>query len=346
MSTRHEKKKTDREPRPFRSRAIDGEILAIIPSALDAVYEVEHDQDRPTQVLDGGIAVVQIEGPLEHHASWWFDSYDAVVKRVEDSLKDSNVKVIVLKIDSGGGDASGNSEASKKLRRLSAKYGKKIYAYSDEAAYSAAYGLACGAEEIWLPRTGGVGSVGVIATTLDRTKANEKSGYVVELLTSGKRKADGHPDRPMTDDIRSVIQSRVDDLAHEFFKLVANARHTTPEAVAELEAGVFLGKRAVKAGLADGVASWDDFCEMVLASIESLRRRLRGRPRHILRVALEPTQEPPRRVLVEHRARVDSAESFPLLENGSLRWVHSHRHACLSRPVGGSRFDHDLSFTG
>ena len=265
--------KTKREPRPFRSRAIDGELLAIVPSALDAVYMVENEMDRPTEVVDGGIAVVCIEGPLEHHAGWFFDSYDAIVKRIENALKDENVKAVVMEIDSPGGDASGNAEASKKIRRMSAQYGKPVYAYSNESCYSAAYGLACGAEEIWLPKTGGVGSVGVIATTSDRTKANEKSGNIIELITSGKRKADGHPDRPMTDEIRATIQGRVDDLAHQFFKLVANARHTTPEAVEALEAGVFLGKRGVAAGLADGVAGWDEFLDLLRAKLKAYALR-------------------------------------------------------------------------
>lgn len=179
------------------------------------------------------------------------------------------VRAVVMCIDSPGGEAAGSSYAHRKIRRLRRKYGIPLYAYANETACSAAYAIACAADEIWLPDTGTVGSVGVIATLFDRTEQNKKTGLNIELVTSGERKADGHADRVLTDDIIGRMQERVDDLAQVFWSLVAIARETDVKSVADLQAGVFTGKKAVSIGLADGVATWDRFLETVKASLDA-----------------------------------------------------------------------------
>ena len=127
--------------------------------------------------------------------------------------------------------------------------------------------LACACAEIWLPDTGTVGSIGVIATLFDRTSQNEKVGLNVELLTSGECKADGHADRAITDDIRKRMQGRVDELANVFWSVVADARGTDVKSISGLEAGVFTGQLAVDVGIADGVASWDEFLSTVAGAV-------------------------------------------------------------------------------
>lgn len=179
----------------------------------------------------------------------------------------SPAKGIVLRIDSPGGEAAGTMEAHKQLRRLSARHGVPLYAYADECVCSAAYALASAAQEIWLPPTGMVGSIGVIATLFDRTAQNVKYGINVELITSGAYKADGHADRPITNGIRRRMQARVDALADQFFGIVAKARGISPQSVDALEAGVFMGKDAIRASIADGVASWPKFLELVSSAV-------------------------------------------------------------------------------
>lgn len=274
------------EPRLFRPRS---DYLAIDPRALDFSYL--YTGQVPTDRTQEGIAIVTIHGPLEHHATWWWDSYESIVERVEDAITGQDVvkadeyrngwrddyepmsampaRAVVLCIDSPGGEAAGCGQAHKKLRALRKQYNVPLYAYADETTCSAAYEIACACDEIWLPETGTVGSIGVIATLFDRTKMNEKDGLNVELITSGAYKADGHADRPLDDGIRSRMQARVDDLAAIFWRIVARRRQTSVKAVAELEAGVFLGQAAVDVGIADGVSGWGSFLRMVARSLDS-----------------------------------------------------------------------------
>lgn len=236
------------------------EVLAFNPKAWDFFFDGGRTED--VKVADG-IAVVSIDGPLEHHRSWIWDSYDEITERIAEAFEEDEVQAVVLRIDSPGGDAAGATEAHKKIRSLRKKHDKPLFAYANEQMCSAAYELGCAADEIWLPKTGEVGSVGVIATVVDRTKANTKAGVTVRLITTGQRKGDGNPNKPFTSDVEDAIRAHVDYLGQVFFKVVARSRGMTPRAVAGLEAGVFMGDTAVKAKLADGVAGWDAFLARV-----------------------------------------------------------------------------------
>ena len=261
--------------RLFRAQAVPGEVLAIDPRALTAQWSWPGPE--PVTV-DKGIAVVRITGPMEHHKSPFFDSYDGILERVSEAFQDEDAKAVVMRFDSPGGDAAGATETHHVLRRLSKKYGKPLLAYADEAAFSAAYELASGCDEIWLPSTGGVGSVGVIAQVVSTQEQSKKQGIDIRLITSGERKADSHPERPITDEIVERVQEQVDYLANIFWNVVAKSRDMTPQAVAALEAGTFQGKLAVKAGLADGVAGWDKFVSLISAFVGPVLAKPKSAP--------------------------------------------------------------------
>lgn len=241
-------------------------ILALAEDALGAWFDVGHDDDESLVDADG-IATIGISGPLEHHASWWWDSYDSIRVRVAAAFEHEDSKAVILRIDSPGGVAAGATELQRDIRAMREKSGKPIFAYADEMACSAGYELACAADEIWLPDTATVGSIGVITSLYDTTKANEKYGVRIQLVTSGKRKADSYSDRVLTPEIEQKAQDRVDYFAGIFFDVVAKARGVSLPKIAGLEAGVYQGSGAVKVKLADGVAGWDGFVAHVKESI-------------------------------------------------------------------------------
>ena len=264
-----------------------GRALAIDPKAID--FSWVYSCSPPNMRTPEGIEIVSIDGPLEHKSGFWFDSYEDILDRIEGGctgeaeqvnhawahrleegyqlIPMTPAKAIVLRWNSPGGEAAGATAAQKRIVELRRQYGIPIYSFADELACSAAYELACGADEIWGNESSVLGSVGVIATAFDRTEQNKMIGFGVELITSGAFKADGHPDRKLDDGIRGRIQQRVDALAEIFFQVVAGARDTNARAVADLQAATFLGYEAVEIGLADGVAEWNEFLRIVTNSV-------------------------------------------------------------------------------
>jgi len=280
------------EPRPFRAHAIPGEALAIDPGGAGLIHAAQRGSPPSPKAfgfmfgpssplffdpeqIDEGVALLSVEGPLEHHGGWWWHSYEDLAREVDAALTHSEVRAVVLKIDSPGGVAAGMGECHRNLRRAQKRHGKPIFAYADEMACSAAYHLASACSEIWTSEAGHVGSVGVILCTVDETARLEKEGIAVRYLVTGERKADLHPGTAVTDDVAKVAQAKVDKLGEQFFAAVAKARGrapggkalATPKAVRALQAGVFVGDDAVSVGLADGIASWAAFLKLVKTSV-------------------------------------------------------------------------------
>lgn len=239
--------------------------LLVAASALDVEYEDPAVHREPSGAE--GVIIVDVHGPLEHHEHPFFASFENVHRIVCEVLDRSDVKAVVMRIDSPGGVANGMSQASQAIRRHADRAGKPLYVYVDEQACSAAYGLACAADEIWGPPTAEVGSVGVILPVCDATEQQAEQGIKVALLTTGARKGDGDPSKPLTDDVRAALQARVDAIGEDFFELVSDRRGMSVEDVRALEAGVFVGADGVARGLMDGVASFGEFLSIVQRSI-------------------------------------------------------------------------------
>ena len=167
-------------------------VLAMEASALPRMWSPWSDEDDEEDefLRFGDVAVVCIDGPLSQRGGWFFDGYESVADRISCALECDEIKAVVLKINSPGGVVAGCFETVKALR---AGKTKPVYAYADECAASAAYALACVADQIWLPASGMVGSVGVIGVVEDYTEAMAMHGVRVAVLTTGARKADGNP---------------------------------------------------------------------------------------------------------------------------------------------------------
>ena len=234
--------------------------LAINPEAVGLVWPSYSYRDSCT---DSGIFVMQICGPLEHKSGSWFENYESILGRFESALCDDDVRAVVLQIDSPGGEVSGLQETVRRMIECKEQHGKPVVAFADEECYSAAFAIACAADDIYLPESGGCGSVGVLATVCDRTQATRDAGLRIEVIRSGARKAEGHPDIPLSDAVIGRVQKRVDALAKQFFKLVSDTRPISRKDVEALQGSTVFGQKAVDIGLATAVASFDEVLEIL-----------------------------------------------------------------------------------
>lgn len=229
------------------------------------------------------VQVVHIVGSLEHRRLGADgDSYEGIVQRVIAAFDGGEAgppDAVVLRIDSPGGVVSGLNEAVKSLVDIRKRAGIPMYAYVDELAASAAYAIACACDEIILPRSAICGSVGVISMMMDQVEADKMAGLNVVTITSGARKADGHPHVAVTDAAVAAEQGRVDALADQFFGIVSLSRGLSKPDIAALEAGIFLGTEAVNVCLADSVMSWSEFVEGV-SQEDILALEVRSRTLH------------------------------------------------------------------
>jgi ClpP class serine protease len=257
---------TDLDTTPRRITPQD-ECLAVLPEALERTYDRQHalygdlsgESARKLYALDQGVAVVSVDGPLESRAGYWWDGYagpTGVTARVLAALADPAATAVLLMLSSPGGSAGGLFESLDTVRGALASSRKPLVAYTETAAYSAAYALATLARTIFVGRAAGVGSVGVIAVAVSQAEALAKDGIAVAVVTSGDRKADLHPALPLNPDAVARLRARVTQLAAFFAAEVARTRPLTRAAVLAQQAAVFHGAEAVAAGLADAVSTY------------------------------------------------------------------------------------------
>ncbi len=258
--------------RPF-SRMLLNRPLALhldYAAALAAAWSEDpgtRDTDRGFGLING-VAVIPVRGMLlPGDFAWgdWATGYDHIRRGMAAAVAATDVRGIALDINSPGGTVSGLFDLADAIH--AARGPKPIHAILGDSAYSAAYAIASAADKVTVPRTGGTGSIGVIWMHVDESQALEQGGWAVTILTHGAQKADGAPQKPLSDGARTRIQSDIDAMGELFVKTVARNRNLDAASVRAMEAGTFLGDRGVRAGLADAVRAPDEaFRDLTAAS--------------------------------------------------------------------------------
>lgn len=240
-------------------------VLAIEPSALGLEFLIAGPAE-PFE-LRGTTAIVDVKGPLTFEPGIFSCSYRDVRSRVERALA-SEATTVVLRFSSPGGDVWGSFDTARALRAAATASGKRLVAFVEGQACSAAYALACVCDEIVSSDTAVIGSIGVIACSVEMSEANARAGLRFSVLTSGARKADGHPAVPVTDETLGAMQSTVDAMAAVFFAHVAKHRADCPDPQA-LEASTYVGAAAIEPGLADRIATFDELLAELNSGVEA-----------------------------------------------------------------------------
>jgi len=167
-------------------------------------------------------------------------------------IDDSNVKALLVAINSPGGTVVGGEALYQALVRT----GKKIpvVAVMGDLATSAGYMIAVASDHI-VAREGTItGSIGVLFQTAEVTDLLDKLGISVEAIKSGPLKAEPSPFTKLTPAVRQATQILVDDMFDMFVGMVATHRNMNPGKVRSLADGrVYTGRMALKEGLIDAI---------------------------------------------------------------------------------------------
>jgi signal peptide peptidase SppA len=254
-----------------------------------------HARSSP-RVTESGIAVVPVMGTLVRRANGisalsGMCSYHEIQTMAEDAFTNPDVRAVLLEINSCGGEAGGVFDLAENLRDMADSAGKPLWAIADESAMSAAYAIACAADRIIVPRTGELGSIGVVALHVDESGADAQAGLSYTYIHAGAHKADANPHEPLSDDVRGKLQADVDSLYADFVSLVATRRGCTEAVVRSTEAQVYRGMDAVHVGLADAVGTFQQAHDQLTLLLQGSEKpsTIRGKPmneqEHIERAA-------------------------------------------------------------
>lgn len=216
---------------------------------------------KPYEVQNG-IAIIPISGTLMKtwglHPYSGATGYDGIKAKMLAALDDSDVQAIYLDVDSPGGMVAGCFDLCDLIYSISARNGgKPIWAIANEQMCSAAYAIGSVADQVFLPRTADIGSVGVLWMYQNVKERNEKEGIRVRIFRAGEDKAEGNPYEDMSDDTAARIQAELEEIRDLFIETVARGRGLSMKTVRDTRARTYMGQHAVDLGFANKVASDD-----------------------------------------------------------------------------------------
>lgn len=247
------------------NRILNGVEVSVPAEAISAPERDHGDAVRLASggyIMGGGVGVFPVMGTVVRRGSWLNSasglcSYDAISDGVSAMMQDGRVKGVMLEIDSPGGEASGCFDLVRELCAIAQENNKPIWAMANDMACSGGYAIACAADQVWITELGEAGSIGVVATHVDVSGADKKAGLKWEYIKAGEFKTDGNPHEPLTAEVRGRLREDIDTIYDKFANLVSESRGMSVDEVKKTEARIFMGQKAVDAGLVDSVGTFD-----------------------------------------------------------------------------------------
>lgn len=221
------------------------------------------------------VLLVEIDGVITETsevADFFGTVSEGTVSRLREELdrarRDSQVKALVLRINSPGGTVTGSDLLYQEVMRFKRERNVPVVAHLMGVAASGGYYVAVAADTIHAQRTSVTGSIGVIFSGINVSGLMEKIGVADQTMTSGRFKDAGSMLRPMRPEERAQLQSVIDDLYSQFVEVVQSGRsNLTPEQVQTLADGrIYSATQALENGLVDEIGTLED-------SVSEARRR-------------------------------------------------------------------------
>ena len=195
------------------------------------------------------IGILEVEGAI-------VDSR-LITEQIEDFRDRSNIKAVVLRVDSPGGGVGPSQEIYSELKQLAAE--KPLIVSMGSVAASGGYYLAVAGERIFANPGTITGSIGVIMSFPNYQELMGKIGIQTEVVKSGKFKDIGSSTREFSAADRVLLQEMIDDVHLQFVEAISVGRDMPIERLQPFVDGrIFTGRQAQTAGLIDELGTLSD----------------------------------------------------------------------------------------
>lgn len=208
----------------------------------------------------GKIAVIPVRGVIQadDKSEWGTSMVDDITKALRTAAEDSEIKAVVLAVDSPGGEVTASDILWNEVKKVREK--KPVVAAMTSMGASGAYYLSCGANWIVANDTTFTGSIGVIIQSLNYQGLFEKVGLDAVVFKSGAFKDMLSGSRKMTPEEKAYVEGMVQQVYGRFLDIVANARNLPAGELREglADGRILTGRDAKEAGLVDQLGYMED----------------------------------------------------------------------------------------
>ena len=245
-------------------------------SIYDYLSTIENDEETS----ENKIAVINVEGAImTGEAAYGIAGSDTIVKNIQSATKDKNVKAMVLRVNSPGGDVWASELITNALNEFK-ETDRPIISSMGDIAASGGVWVTTNSDEIWAEEDTLTGSIGVygIVPTLDGIY--DWAGIKVDGVSSTKA-GEWDEREAMPENITNLIQSSIDRIYFKFVNKVADNRDMLYEDVLPIAGGrIWSGYKALELGLVDKIGDLGDALDSAakLAEIEDFSVKTYKKP--------------------------------------------------------------------
>lgn len=220
-------------------------------------------QTDDIDVKDGVVQVIYAEGEITQANISPFAAGASTIgaglgDRLREAAEDDDVKAVVLRMNSPGGDAFLSEQLWHAVKQLRSK--KPVVVSMGDYAASGGYYISSAANRIVAQPNTLTGSIGIFGLFPNFSELVQKVGVNVEVVKTNDF-ADltiSMPYKPLTNEQRALIQRHVERGYDIFLSRVAEGRHMTKAQVDSVGQGrVWLGRKAQTLGLVDKLGGLD-----------------------------------------------------------------------------------------
>ncbi len=198
----------------------------------------------------------------------------SLVNYLEEAFANNKIKVIVLRVDSPGGDALAADLIADVIRKNKGK--KPVIVSQGYVAASGGYWLSMYADTIVAAPNTITGSIGVIGSFIYNKSLKQDLGMSVDHVQKGKFADLGFgatlpilgqtiPDRDLTEQELQTAENGIKTLYNDFVKKVAVGRRKSFEQINEIAQGrVWAGSDGIRNGLVDVLGGLDDAIKIAM----------------------------------------------------------------------------------
>ena len=177
---------------------------------------------------------------------------------LREAREDSDVKAVVLRVNSPGGEVFASEQIRREVVALQAA-GKPVVVSMGDLAASGGYWISMNADRIYADPSTITGSIGIFGMVPNVTRALDKIGVHTDGVGTTRFAGAFDMTKPLDPAVGQVIQSVINKGYADFTGRVAEARNKTVEAVDDVARGrVWSGAQAKERGLVDAFGGQAD----------------------------------------------------------------------------------------
>jgi protease-4 len=204
------------------------------------------------------IAIIYAQGDIESgEGDVDIIGEGAMRRSIQEARNNEDVKAIVLRIDSPGGNALTSDLIWREIE-LTKKVKPVVVSMGNYAA-SGGYYIACNASKIFAEKNTITGSIGVFGILPNFSGLSTKMGIHSEQVNTHQNAGNYNPFSPIDEKFKAVTLEGVEHIYKTFVSHVAQGRKMTFAQVDAIAQGrVWTGSDALKLGLIDTIGGFDD----------------------------------------------------------------------------------------